>query len=1322
MNGKDIELDALDAFILDMDGVVTRTAFLHAEAWKRMFDRFLKEHAERTGTEFVPFGIESDYLEYVDGKPRYRGAANFLESRDIHLPKGTTEDPPGSDTVCALGNMKNRIFHTLLDEKGAQRIESTMEFIRKAEDRGKKFAVISSSRNAEEVLASAGVSELFSATVGGKEADRIGLKGKPDPDIFLEAAKRLGTEPKRSAVVEDSQAGVEAGRKGGFALVVGIGSGEQKEMLLRKGADVVVPDLGSLWEKVGPSLDERVRIPLALDSMGMILSRLRQGSPALFLDYDGTLTPIVRHPADAVLSSETGNILRDLSSMWPVAVISGRDLNDVMDMVDIDGLVYAGSHGFDVSGADITLPGDIRSDELLSALDRAVEKLGPAVEDIPGARLERKKFAIALHYRESPPEYEDEMRELAEEAAKAAPELRVSSGKKIFELRPDVEWDKGRALRALLEGYPEDDRDTVPIYIGDDTTDEDAFEEIRKDGIGILVSGDRKKPTSAGYILRDTGEVARFLEELLSLAESCLPEGEWKLIYDEFDPSREQLRETLCATGNGYFVTRGAAPESTAGEHHYPGTYIGGCYNRRVSHISGRDIENESIVNMPNWLPLTFKTEEGEWFQLEKVRLKSYRQELDMASGVLRRDIEFTDGNGRTTRVAQTRFAHMDERHMAGLRTEIVPVDWSGSITVRSALDARIENSQVKRYQQLDNHHLKTLVQGCDGDSIIWVEAQTNQSRIRVAEAARTEMMLNGEAIEPERMEISETGYAGQDITLALEKGDRLRVDKVAAVYTSRDQAISESLIEARTDVREAGSFDELLLRHILSWQRLWNRCHIETNSTNEGIGRILNLHIFHLLQTVSVHSIGTDVGVPPRGLHGEAYRGLIMWDELFIFPFIDLRIPDLTRTLLLYRYRRMRHASIAASKAGCRGVMFPWQSGSNGREEAQKLHLNPASGHWIPDNSQLQRHINIAVAYNVWNHYEVTGDVDFLSFYGAEMLIQIARFWASIAHVNRERDRYEIHGVMGPDEFHDAYPDAEEPGLNNNAYTNVMVAWVMGRALDTMELLPPDRRTALWEKLHLSGDEMAVWKDMSTSLFIPFHDDGIISQFEGYGSLREFDWEEHRKKHGDIHRLDRILEAEGDSPNNYKVSKQADVLMLFFLLSSNELEDIFNRLGYGFDREMITRNVEYYLRRTSHGSTLSRIVHSWVMARSGRSRSWDLFKEALYSDVADIQGGTTHEGIHLGAMAGTVDLVQRCYTGLETRDGILRFDPNLPDELTDIVFNVRYRQNWMTVKITHEKLSVSSRKCDAPPVKVGIPDDVRVLEPGASLDFRLKG
>ena len=238
----------------------------------------------------------------------------------------------------------------------------------------------------------------------------------------------------------------------------------------------------------------------------------------------------------------------------------------------------------------------------------------------------------------------------------------------------------------------------------------------------------------------------------------------------------------------------------------------------------------------------------------------------------------------------------------------------------------------------------------------------------------------------------------------------------------------------------------------------------------------------------------------------------------------------------------------------------MPWQSGSDGREETQTLHLNPQSGRWTPDNTRLQRHVNSAIAYNVWQYYQVTGDWEFLSFYGAEMILEIARFWASIATYNRTLDRYEILGVMGPDEYHDRYPDATEPGLNNTAYTNIMAAWVMCRALDVLDMLSGDRRLELREVHGISREEAQLWQEISHKMRVVFHDHGIISQFEGYDQLEEFDWERYRRKYGNIQRLDRILEAEGDTPNRYKLSKQADVLMLFYLFSSDELRQLFKR------------------------------------------------------------------------------------------------------------------------------------------------------------------
>ena len=318
-------------------------------------------------------------------------------------------------------------------------------------------------------------------------------------------------------------------------------------------------------------------------------------------------------------------------------------------------------------------------------------------------------------------------------------------------------------------------------------------------------------------------------------------------------------------------------------------------------------------------------------------------------------------------------------------------------------------------------------------------------------------------------------------------------------------------------------------------------------------------------------------------------------------------------------------------------------------------------------------------------------------------MIFEIARFWASIASYNPDLDRFEIIGVMGPDEYHDGYVGADGPGLRNNSYTNVMAVWVLSRAIDLLELLPEPRRTELRERLSLDDDEIGRWTEVSHKMRIVFHRDGIMSQFEGYEDLAELDWDGYRSRYGDIARLDRILESEGKTPNSYKASKQADVLMLLYLFSTNELQEIFERLGYRFDRDIVRRTIDYYLSRTSHGSTLSRVVHSWVLSRSDRERSLEFLEDALRSDLDDVQGGTTGEGVHLGAMAGTVDLVQRCYLGIETRDNVLWFDPHLPQEIRMLSLNLRYRGRVINAVVEDGHLTVEIGDWGDGAVRIGL-------------------
>jgi trehalose/maltose hydrolase-like predicted phosphorylase len=421
-----------------------------------------------------------------------------------------------------------------------------------------------------------------------------------------------------------------------------------------------------------------------------------------------------------------------------------------------------------------------------------------------------------------------------------------------------------------------------------------------------------------------------------------------------------------------------------------------------------------------------------------------------------------------------------------------------------------------------------------------------------------------------------------------------------------------------------------------------------------------------------------------------------------------------------MYRYRRLGEARAAARGAGYQGAMFPWQSGSDGQEETQSFNLNPRSQRWVRDNSYLQRHVGSAVAFNVWQYFQVTRDVEFLHFYGAELILEIARFWSSIANFNDERGRYEIRGVMGPDEFHEGYPESTTPGLDNNAYTNVMAVWVLCRALDVLDQLSEMRRAELMAHLGLSAEEIARWNDISRRMFVPIQEDGIISQFEGYEKLRELDLKEYETRYGNIQRLDLILEEEGDSANRYKISKQADVLMLFYLFSAEELRELFERLDYSFEYETIPRNVAYYAGRSSHGSTLCRVVHAWVLARSDRPRAMDFFAKALQSDLSDIQQGTTAEGVHLGAMAGSVDLMQRVSTGIEVRNDVLRINPELPQEMTRLDMRIRYRGHSLDLRLTHDSLRIRGRDGAAPPISLCVDDKIYKLTSGTTRVFAL--
>ncbi|WP_268235536.1 HAD-IA family hydrolase [Kocuria dechangensis] len=834
----------------------------------------------------------------------------------------------------------------------------------------------------------------------------------------------------------------------------------------------------------------------------------------------------------------------------------------------------------------------------------------------------------------------------------------------------------------------------------------------RAGGFGLVVGIDR---TGTREGLEGAG-ADLVLGEVSELDLGVSRTDPWRMVYHGFDPAHEGHREALTTLGNGYMATRGAHPERRDDGTHYPGTYLAGIYNRATCTIHGQELEEEHLVNTPNWLPVDLRIGQGPWWSTGGLDTAGERRELDLRQGVLTRCLSLTGPEGQCVSVVQRRLVSMHAPHLAALETTVTAQGFSGPVSIRVGIDAAVTNTNVHDYIGTGGQHLTAPVFTEPDPDTVLCEVLTTQSQIRLGLAVRTTIDGASARAHPG---ISEEGRYCRQYDLELTDGHPVTVLRTAAVATSRDRAISSPATAVQAELsRHRGDFASLLQPHAGAWRRLWERFAITFDADRQS-QLVLNLHVFHLLQTVSEHTAALDAGVPARGLHGEGYRGHVFWDDLFVFPVLGLRVPETTEALLDYRWHRLDAARAAARTKGLSGAMFPWQSGSDGREETPRQLYNRRADHWVPDYSHRQRHVGLAVAYNAWQHYQVTGDRAWLAARGAELIIEVTRLFSSLAGYDPETDRFHIDHVVGPDEYHDGPPGSPGAGFRDNAYTNVLTSWLCDRAGAVLTELAGHPARELIDRLQITAEEIAHWEHLARRLAVPFHD-GIISQFAGYGELLELDWAGYRARYGSIERLDLILEAENDTPNRYKLAKQADVLMLIHLLGPEGTTRALDRLGYAFDQEDLRRTVEYYLARTAHGSTLSRVAHASVLAQIDTTRAWSVFRQALLADLDDTQGGTTREGVHLGAMSGTIDIVVRAFAGLHIETAALAFTPRLPEHLREVGFQVLYRGHRIDVALSTDALHVRLQPSSAPPVHISVAGDHAELSGGHDHSFPL--
>lgn len=495
----------MKAIIFDLDGVLTETQKLHEKAWREMFNAFLPE----------PLSGD-DYRRYLDGKPREVGIRSMLSARNIQL---------GDEEIHALGKEKNKLYIEALKKEGPHLIDESFSFVVRMFAKKLPMAVVSSSRNCRMIMEETNLIQFIPVLVTPEEADIKNLRGKPDPDYFLEACRLLKVAPSESIMVEDAISGIEAGKKAGFGKVVGIkirNDPQGLNELKSAGADEVV---SSLWSVSG--MDDYLKLDDAGKNFSKILQRNQ--NHFLFLDFDGTISEIVKDPAQAKPLEGVVKLISELADMMPVCIITGRDTEVIRNLIDLPHIHYAACHGFEISGPAGLHYELAEARAIIPEFDKAQSSLTKKLGEFKGIVIERKKFGLAFHYRmiTSPDIRNKLISEVSDYCGKHG-FFKVRPGEEVIEILPNLNWHKGKALLKLYEVLKLSKTKFPPLYFGDGKTDEDAFREMINWGTSILIS-DHDRPSLAHYKIANPADTKVILEKIKASMEKKIERMDFEL-------------------------------------------------------------------------------------------------------------------------------------------------------------------------------------------------------------------------------------------------------------------------------------------------------------------------------------------------------------------------------------------------------------------------------------------------------------------------------------------------------------------------------------------------------------------------------------------------------------------------------------------------------------------------------------------------------------------------------------------------------------------------------------------------------------------------
>jgi trehalose/maltose hydrolase-like predicted phosphorylase len=741
-------------------------------------------------------------------------------------------------------------------------------------------------------------------------------------------------------------------------------------------------------------------------------------------------------------------------------------------------------------------------------------------------------------------------------------------------------------------------------------------------------------------------------------------DARWLLVVDGWTPAHEPGIEGALALVNGYLGTRAAVEDGSAAS--TPATFLNGVFDIATEAVGqaattpDRQIiaaPTPELVVAPDWSKLRLVLDGGP-LTLETAEVLDHRRTLDMRRGVLVREWRLRAA-GRTTRLRSLRFASLADRHVLGQALELVAEDWSGEVVVEAIVDGDVTNQGEERH--LVGHRVRRIQDG------MLLEAVTAKRRVGVAFAASTVVGVGDDATVTGEDAPGERALVRR-YRLEAAAGRAWRLDKLVSVFTGRDDADPAAQAVERLGAAAATGLPALLERSAAAWAERWATADIEVTG-DEGLQRRVRFALYHLIGCADPHDRRAAPGA--RSLTGERYKGHVFWDnELFVLPFLTATHPPTARAVLGYRHHTLPAALENARALGRRGAAYAWESADTGEDVTPAYYFTASGERKVTRTGQEEHHLNADIGFAIWQYWRATNDQRYLLDEGAEILLELARFWASRAELGSDQ-RWHVRTVIGPDEYHE--------GVDDNAYTNQLAAWLLSRAGQTAAWLRehhPDRWRSLVAALDLREAELVGWREVAGGLVDGLDPaTGLIEQHRGFHQLEEVDLAPFRAR---TTTMDVVLGW--DRLGQLKLIKQADVVMLLALL------------GEQWSHAVRQANFRYYEPLTVHDSSLSPPVHALVAARLGDLDTAERYlDEATRLDLEFDQGATAAGGVHIATLGGVWQALVLGFGGMTVTGGQPRFTPRVPASWGSLRFRVRWQDAVLEVTATGGNATVTA-------------------------------